>query len=117
MRGAGQRRLPKRREEKIGVADEPRLTLSDAAVRDAPAGKGAAGSRQRFEAAGAEQTQSATRHVETLRRALTERRGAEHHAPMAQQRRQQAGDRRVRSEEHTSELQSLMRISYAVFCL
>src|SRR3546814_5404676 len=27
------------------------------------------------------------------------------------------GNRRVRSEEHTSELQSLMRISYAVFCL
>src|SRR3546814_7571379 len=27
------------------------------------------------------------------------------------------GDRRDRSEEHTSELQSLMRISYAVFCL
>src|SRR3546814_7686909 len=26
-------------------------------------------------------------------------------------------DRGVRSEEHTSELQSLMRISYAVFCL
>src|SRR3546814_8311128 len=24
---------------------------------------------------------------------------------------------RIRSEEHTSELQSLMRISYAVFCL
>src|SRR3546814_9418641 len=28
---------------------------------------------------------------------------------------QECGD--VRSEEHTSELQSLMRISYAVFCL
>src|SRR3546814_3285153 len=28
-----------------------------------------------------------------------------------------AGNRAVRSEEHTSELQSLMRISYAVFCL
>src|SRR3546814_8328752 len=28
-----------------------------------------------------------------------------------------ASDRRLRSEEHTSELQSLMRISYAVFCL
>src|SRR3546814_1758090 len=28
-----------------------------------------------------------------------------------------AGDRFERSEEHTSELQSLMRISYAVFCL
>src|SRR3546814_1290789 len=27
------------------------------------------------------------------------------------------GARRRRSEEHTSELQSLMRISYAVFCL
>src|SRR3546814_12965557 len=27
------------------------------------------------------------------------------------------GDRARRSEEHTSELQSLMRISYAVFCL
>src|SRR3546814_8690975 len=28
-----------------------------------------------------------------------------------------AADSAVRSEEHTSELQSLMRISYAVFCL
>src|SRR3546814_4210139 len=28
-----------------------------------------------------------------------------------------AGGRRSRSEEHTSELQSLMRISYSVFCL
>src|SRR3546814_3618114 len=28
-----------------------------------------------------------------------------------------AGCRTTRSEEHTSELQSLMRISYAVFCL
>src|SRR3546814_12758671 len=28
-----------------------------------------------------------------------------------------AGDKNTRSEEHTSELQSLMRISYAVFCL
>src|SRR3546814_3450710 len=27
------------------------------------------------------------------------------------------GQKRLRSEEHTSELQSLMRISYAVFCL
>src|SRR3546814_4404374 len=28
-----------------------------------------------------------------------------------------AGNWKMRSEEHTSELQSLMRISYAVFCL
>src|SRR3546814_4629139 len=31
--------------------------------------------------------------------------------------RRDAGDDAERSEEHTSELQSLMRISYAVFCL
>src|SRR3546814_16188124 len=31
--------------------------------------------------------------------------------------RERAPDQRPRSEEHTSELQSLMRISYAVFCL
>src|SRR3546814_3145846 len=31
--------------------------------------------------------------------------------------RRHEGDARARSEEHTSELQSLMRISYAVFCL
>src|SRR3546814_4314382 len=29
----------------------------------------------------------------------------------------QAVDQALRSEEHTSEIQSLMRISYAVFCL
>src|SRR3546814_7516391 len=35
-----------------------------------------------------------------------------------QRRREQRPQRpRQRSEEHTSELQSLMRISYAVFCL
>src|SRR3546814_6892158 len=41
---------------------------------------------------------------------------------LAEHRRRPAGcssrsGRRRRSEEHTSELQSLMRISYAVFCL
>src|SRR3546814_4452946 len=30
---------------------------------------------------------------------------------------EQRGEAALRSEEHTSELQSLMRISYAVFCL
>src|SRR3546814_1588441 len=33
------------------------------------------------------------------------------------QRAEEAGTGWCRSEEHTSELQSLMRISYAVFCL
>src|SRR3546814_1527320 len=37
------------------------------------------------------------------------------HTPIAALDREQS--RGVRSEEHTSELQSLMRISYAVFCL
>src|SRR3546814_11281251 len=40
---------------------------------------------------------------------LFHRLGASHMAPIV--------DFQVRSEEHTSELQSLMRISYAVFCL
>src|SRR3546814_2657754 len=31
--------------------------------------------------------------------------------------RSMIGEKALRSEEHTSELQSLMRISYAVFCL
>src|SRR3546814_2815572 len=35
----------------------------------------------------------------------------------ARNRRSPAQRHRRRSEEHTSELQSLMRISYAVFCL
>src|SRR3546814_1993322 len=45
---------------------------------------------------------------------------AGHHAFAAHQDLAVRGDLRldaVRSEEHTSELQSLMRISYAVFCL
>src|SRR3546814_7669370 len=38
-------------------------------------------------------------------------------APLALRVTDQANASLVRSEEHTSELQSLMRISYAVFCL
>src|SRR3546814_8150292 len=37
--------------------------------------------------------------------------------PVLVGRRRKGAARRGRSEEHTSELQSLMRISYAVFCL
>src|SRR3546814_9418224 len=46
---------------------------------------------------------------------------ARHHqhgaARLAGAEDERLGDLRHRSEEHTSELQSLMRISYAVFCL
>src|SRR3546814_3457516 len=50
------------------------------------------------------------------RGAVAERRAAS--PDPALHRRGRSSDRRGRrSEEHTSELQSLMRISYAVFCL
>src|SRR3546814_6503421 len=41
----------------------------------------------------------------------------EPHEAVARQHRREHQRPAVRSEEHTSELQSLMRISYAVFCL
>src|SRR3546814_4704670 len=47
---------------------------------------------------------------------LGQTRGALHHRAFADRIREIA-ERFGRSEEHTSELQSLMRISYAVFCL
>src|SRR3546814_9356063 len=52
-----------------------------------------------------------------FRSALPPRRG--HHRGRPLNKRREGTSRRVRqrSEEHTSELQSLMRISYAVFCL
>src|SRR3546814_10014885 len=37
--------------------------------------------------------------------------------PERRNRREALNGSHIRSEEHTSELQSLMRISYAVFCL
>src|SRR3546814_4960230 len=43
--------------------------------------------------------------------------GLEIRTAHARQRRASPAVLRPRSEEHTSELQSLMRISYAVFCL
>src|SRR3546814_9745507 len=43
--------------------------------------------------------------------------GAEHPGAFLDQRRRDDRPHAERSEEHTSELQSLMRLSYAVFCL
>src|SRR3546814_8487716 len=48
------------------------------------------------------------------RRSMVAQRAADRRGADARRR---GGDRHPRSEEHTSELQSLMRISYAVFCL
>src|SRR3546814_1805073 len=51
--------------------------------------------------------------------AVTDREGfvQRRHRDQARMRQRLFRDLRTRSEEHTSELQSLMRISYAVFCL
>src|SRR3546814_6629510 len=48
---------------------------------------------------------------------ISERDAEQQLAGFAPQPQGLAHSRRIRSEEHTSELQSLMRISYAVFCL
>src|SRR3546814_3463765 len=47
----------------------------------------------------------------------TRRLGAARFNNRAMDKRSASGTSSTRSEEHTSELQSLMRISYAVFCL
>src|SRR3546814_12857103 len=67
---------------------------------------------------------STSRHTHSLHDALpisgVRRRHAVRRARQARRSREAVAQRRLsasRSEEHTSELQSLMRISYAVFCL
>src|SRR3546814_1808127 len=45
------------------------------------------------------------------------RQQVEHPVRLGDELRERAAPIATRSEEHTSELQSLMRISYAVFCL
>src|SRR3546814_5274826 len=58
------------------------------------------------------------RVAESVRRACeTEGLGPNELRARLTQARRTLSDVAVRSEEHTSELQSLMRISYAVFCL
>src|SRR3546814_4689891 len=50
-------------------------------------------------------------------RALNQQVGGDDRPPAAAARRIEEAADEARSEEHTSELQSLMRNSYAVFCL
>src|SRR3546814_3180745 len=57
------------------------------------------------------------RHFDDGGAALLARQGKACLADVADAPRKYAGTGHARSEEHTSELQSLMRISYAVFCL
>src|SRR3546814_2153367 len=67
--------------------------------------------QERGEVAGAERMPHGTQHLATCR--------LDHGCGIALQRVAEGvvGCQEERSEEHTSELQSLMRISYAVFCL
>src|SRR3546814_3479881 len=60
---------------------------------------------------------SMSHHFRVLRDAGVVRTRCEGTAHMNKLRREELDRRFPRSEEHTSELQSLMRISYAVFCL
>src|SRR3546814_10327596 len=57
------------------------------------------------------------RAVPAARRSFQHRGRGRAHAGRVPVRDRRRGGWGVRSEEHTSELQSLMRISYAVFCL
>src|SRR3546814_2623688 len=65
--------------------------------------------------AAARMEQATARPIELARHDAGDRRQALGGSPLRQGGQQ--GGRVGESEEHTSELQSLMRISYAVFCL
>src|SRR3546814_3984558 len=76
--------------------------------------------RSRRGAGGAARRLCLSGHGDRLRRRhpqLCERRTRAAHDRQLDARRTDDRTLRLRSEEHTSELQSLMRISYAVFCL
>src|SRR3546814_5859450 len=57
------------------------------------------------------------KHLHTDRFSTPRRTGRAPARPMQARSESNTKGRSCRSEEHTSELQSLMRISYAVFCL
>src|SRR3546814_8474731 len=54
-------------------------------------------------------------HLDALEQQIRAQQRPEHGAERVERLAQRQAE--MRSEEHTSELQSLMRISYAVFCL
>src|SRR3546814_9565003 len=57
------------------------------------------------------------RHCERRRIGADRGRRGERQGDGRDEERKRAARKKTRSEEHTSELQSLMRTSYAVFCL
>src|SRR3546814_4621759 len=81
------------------------------------AGDGARVGRPRQRPRDLSRPRAARRRHESLPLWLSRRPGARLRPRAPLRRRLPGEDFRARSEEHTSELQSLMRISYAVFCL
>src|SRR3546814_7058929 len=86
----------------------PYTTLFRSQCRDVPRRGGPADQRRKCPCGTADD--------DILRRPRLQPDGVDEHV-IKDGQRQQPGRQPVRSEEHTSELQSLMRISYAVFCL
>src|SRR3546814_3970402 len=88
-----------------------------------PAGTGAAMNRVRVTASSKDAALRAAMRAATEAHLIAPESAAEEHAaelaqgPEAAMGDDPLGKVQGRSEEHTSELQSLMRISYAVFCL
>src|SRR3546814_6426671 len=89
-----------------GVAARPRLA--------ARGGGGAQRADARRDGAGSARARRSELARDKVRGTLA---GAETGARPPLSRRRHGGPGAHRSEEHTSELQSLMRLSYAVFCL
>src|SRR3546814_5731513 len=87
----------------VAFGTQRRLQAADVIFRAAPEADGGGGRliRKRHQLRGGAQQVQQARFVETLELGLVSN----------------AAIGGLRSEEHTSELQSLMRISYAVFCL
>src|SRR3546814_1987908 len=90
--------------------------------REGAQGRGAAGARppqprQRTAAGPCRAGRSRSRRRAGARQPRPRRTAGEGQVHQRLAARRTARDAHPRSEEHTSELQSLMRISYAVFCL
>src|SRR3546814_6654370 len=94
------------------IRPPPRSTLTDTLLPDTTLFRSPLPRRRRRRLQG--------RWLRCPRRGRLQPRGARDRAPVDRRARRRPSLRRRhrdRSEEHTSELQSLMRISYAVFCL
>src|SRR3546814_9525324 len=96
------------------IRRQPRRTRTDTLVPYTTLFRARDGDDQRHVVDGLPQISSATGDVDNGIQGV---RGVRRDSDFPQIRSVDPALVRLRSEEHTSELQSLMRISYAVFCL